>query len=165
MALSISNSSEKGFSFVELLFSLALSAMVVTSVIFLFFSVKKAYLNQEGLAHLQENARTLSTIFEKAIVQNGDMGCNHMRALTLTFHEGISPELLGLTHKEALTGIHPIELRAFGNIFLKQRRADSDSLWVKSMTDFRVLERAVEENQASWQSKGKQRFKREISWL
>lgn len=134
--------------------------MVVTSVIFLFFSVKKATLHQEGLALLQENARVLSTIFKEAIMQSGNMGCNRLNALTLTFHEGVHAESLGLANKEAISGISPWELKHFGSVPLKQRRVESDILWIKGTTAFFVPQESVNENQGKFKLKGKTTFQK-----
>ncbi len=145
----------RGYTFIELLISLALSAILVTSTITLFFVVKKAYFHQEGLSILQENARAFSSILEQAITQSGNMGCNHLHDVTLTLH-GINEEKCGLQHKQGIFAISPSDLKHnLPDSLLQKRRLDSDMLWINSTSGEYFLLSSFNENNGKFSVRGK----------
>lgn len=64
-----------GFSLVELLISIALSAVLLLGVVSIYTNSKQTYNTQEGLSRLQENARFAMDRLTKEISSAGYMGC------------------------------------------------------------------------------------------
>ena len=64
-----------GFSLVELLIAMALSAILLVGVVSIYTNSKQTYNVQEGLSRLQENARFAMDRLNKEISSAGYMGC------------------------------------------------------------------------------------------
>lgn len=108
----------KGFSLIELMIALALSLILSLAFIQTMLIVKNIYKRQEGLARIQENARTLHHIIGELVSSSGALGCNRMTdEIGVVIHPGVNEQKLGLT---PFTGI---DRQIASNT--------SDSLWIQ----------------------------------
>jgi type IV pilus assembly protein PilW len=67
----------KGFTLVELMISLVLGLVVVGGVISVMLANKRSYRTNEGLAQIQESARTAFELMARDIRQAGGNGCDN----------------------------------------------------------------------------------------
>lgn len=110
---------EKGATLTELLISLVISLLLTLAFIQTLFIVKNISLKQQGLSIIQENARALHHMMDRAIKQNGNLICNTLSdeiSLSIQDDVGLNVELL--PHKGKPT-------------MLRGRKVLSDILWVK----------------------------------
>jgi len=70
-----SSKTPPGFSLVELLIAMALSAILLVGVVSIYANSKQTYNVQEGQSRLQENARFAMDRLSKEISSAGYMGC------------------------------------------------------------------------------------------
>lgn len=104
----------KGFSLIELMIALALSLILSLAFIQTMLVVKNIYKKQEGLARIQENARTLHHIIGELVSNSGALGCNRMGdEFGVVIHPGVNEQRLGLAP------------------FMGVASNASDSLWVQ----------------------------------
>lgn len=104
----------RGFSLIELMIALALSLILSLAFIQTILIVKNIYKKQEGLARIQENARSVHHIIGDAISRMGAIGCNRMSdEIGVVIRPGVNTERLGLLPFGGLTTTH------------------SDTLWIK----------------------------------
>jgi type IV pilus assembly protein PilW len=69
------NSSQRGFTLIELMIALLIGVFLMAGVIQIFLSAKQAYRLQENLSRLQENGRFAMDILTKDIRMAGYAGC------------------------------------------------------------------------------------------
>lgn len=108
---------QQGFSLVELMIALALSLILSLAFIQTILITKNIYRKQEGLARIQENARSIHHIIGDAISRTGAIGCNRMSdEMGVVIHPGVNIKRLGL---QPFSELEPNR---------------SDSLWIKYTT-------------------------------
>ena len=91
------SSRQKGFSLVELMVSILIGLIILAGVIQVVFSGKRAFLSQEDLSFIQENARYAVSVLGKDIRAAGYWGCSGSltnTSMVLTSVAGSEADLL-----------------------------------------------------------------------
>lgn len=68
---------QSGFSMVELMVALVLGLIIIAGVISVMLANKRSYRTNEGLAQIQESARTAHELLARDIRQSGSTGCDN----------------------------------------------------------------------------------------
>lgn len=68
---------QSGFSMVELMVALVLGLIIIAGVISVMLANKRGYSTNEGLAQIQESARTAHELLARDIRQSGSTGCDN----------------------------------------------------------------------------------------
>src|SRR4051812_44654686 len=71
----------RGFSLVELMVAMALGLVVVGGVVSVLMANKRSYRANEGLAQVQETARTAYELIARDVRQSGTTGCDNARRM------------------------------------------------------------------------------------
>ena len=72
----------RGFSLVELMVAMALGLVIVGGVVSVLTANKRSYRTNEGLAQLQETARSAYELMARDVRQSGTTGCDNARKMT-----------------------------------------------------------------------------------
>jgi len=72
----------RGFSLVELMVAMALGLVVVGGVVSVLMANKRSYRANEGLAQVQETARSAYELIARDVRQSGTTGCDNARKMT-----------------------------------------------------------------------------------
>jgi len=70
-------SRSRGFSLVELMVAMALGLVIVGGVVSVLTANKRSYRANEGLAQVQEAARTAFELIARDVRQSGNTGCDN----------------------------------------------------------------------------------------
>lgn len=118
---------------VELLVSLALSALLVTMMCHAFFLLKKNALTGQALARVAVNARTIDYLLGKALRNSGSFGCyTLMGDFPLTSNKDIILQDYGLLKSRGIKGVVVSELPQHSGKRVSKRAANnSDLLWLQ----------------------------------
>jgi type IV pilus assembly protein PilW len=78
----------KGFTLIELMISVVLGLVIVGGVISVMLANKRSYRTNEGLAQIQESARTAFELMSRDIRQSGGNGCDNNRRTANVLNAG-----------------------------------------------------------------------------
>jgi type IV pilus assembly protein PilW len=90
----------RGFSLVELMVAMALGLVIVGGVISVLMANKRSYRANEGLAQVQETARSAYELIARDVRQSGTTGCDNARKMTNVLTNA------GTNWWEAWEGVH-----------------------------------------------------------
>ncbi len=135
--MTLAGKPKNGYSLIELLIAMALGVIITGAVLQSFLAIKQAFLLQQGMARMQENARIISILLGDAIINSGNAGCNAFSSeMVLTITKGINAEHYGL---ELSQPIKSMRMQTFKNNPLIAKSAiqkivpNSDILWIKTI--------------------------------
>jgi len=100
--LPYSSNRQKGFSIIELMVSILISLIILAGVIQVVINTKVAFLDQEEMSYIQENARYALDVIGRDVLKAGDWGCAGSSPLASVVAKGKTndadaAELIGVT--------------------------------------------------------------------
>lgn len=131
----------QGMTLVELLVSLALSALLVTMMCHAFLLIKKNILTGQALARVAVNARTIDYLLGKALRNSGGFGCfTLLSGLPLTCDKDIPLQEYGLLNTRGIKGGTAVQLpQQAGKRVSKRAVPNSELLWMQWGAPYKKL--------------------------
>jgi len=99
---------QRGLSLVELMVSVAISAAVLSSLVYVYVGSRGAYRNNEALARVQETGRFALEWVSRDMRQAGYMGCLS-RGASLTYQSNPAPTILPGVNQPLVIGVFGYE--------------------------------------------------------
>jgi len=104
----IENRAQCGLSLVELMVSVAISAAVLSSLVYVYVGSRGAYRNNEALARVQETGRFALEWVSRDLRQAGFMGCLS-RGASITYQSNPVPKILPNVDQPPVIGVFGYE--------------------------------------------------------
>lgn len=101
-------STQHGLSLVELMVSVAISAAVLSSLVYVYVGSRGAYRNNEALARVQETGRFALEWMSRDLRQAGYMGCLS-RGASITYYSNPAPTILPGVGLQPVIGVYGYE--------------------------------------------------------
>lgn len=157
---------DKGFSLIEFLIAAGLSALLLAGVLNIYFSNKKTFQYNIGLARLQENARTAIYRLNEDVRMTGFIGCPRLRdiehyetipqlsssTVIAGFHQGQTTSPYPLTFAltkiigSAVSGSDILIVQESDSQLLNASASDSDTLVVSGNPEYKINEELLISN-------------------
>jgi prepilin-type N-terminal cleavage/methylation domain-containing protein len=124
----------KGFTLIELMIGIVLNVMLSMGAVHVFVLVKQAWLTQQGIHKIQENARIIQIYFDKALQDAGQLHCNRI-------HEGLRTWIAPTVNENAFGIDNIIRLVSFSSLketklltpsFFERLKPDTSIIWLIS---------------------------------
>lgn len=151
-----------GVTLVELLISLSIGLIITAASLQLFLTGKQSYQLQQGLARIQENARTAYLILGRSIRSSGHFGCRALNPqLPIHFHSNKNFLFL-IKDRISIKGFSSDEFKHLSWLGTHLRRRimrQSEILWINSAQEFFALAQPTHEQAANLWVKTTNEFK------
>jgi hypothetical protein len=126
----------EGFTFIELLISLALSMILSTGLLHLIGFAQKIYWQQHVLAQRQESAHLVNFYLAQAVRQAGSLECSNFQQIRVKhIPSQLDAAYYGLAQAWPLKILSASQLSPQYRNIAQRIAQDSDILWVKHLTD------------------------------
>ena len=102
------NSSQRGFTLIELMIAMLIGVFLMAGVIQIFISAKQGYRLQENLSRLQENGRFAMDFLTKGVRMAGYTGCSSSAKTTNNIVDVTKVNTITSLQLEAISGVNNV---------------------------------------------------------
>lgn len=126
---------DNGFTLLELLIALALNLVLSMSAIHALLLIKQAWMTQQGIHKIQENARSIQIYFDNVLQSAGRLSCNRIHAgLTTWIAPTVDKQIWGVA-ADVVRLVTPLTLQQnqwLNSSFFERLISSSSILWIIS---------------------------------